>query len=1115
MINTIYVVTPCFNAAKTIDRTIISVISQAGDFRLRYHIQDGGSTDGTVELIEAWKNRIRTNSFPKQCHGIHLTYSSEKDEGMYDALAKGFENTNAYADDFMTWINADDILMPGALSLASALGRQFTKEQLSWFGGAVCNITNDFVKLSIDRPVSKDVIRLGLCDGTHWDFLQQEGTFFRSWLWRAVDPAKTISKMKLAGDWNLWRLMAEKAAFAQVSWPLGGFRISGDQLSVAQRNSYFEEIDNILPKEKRKDLMKSIFSKNFAVRRKVKVREGSTFEIIEESIEKQAEYRYYKVFGHYAHWKKGEDPKEKKIYQGKNITFSPVEINSNSTADIKSRILIKNKVFAFDEDWQFPAVTEKHAFLRILETSSQLPSDFLYVAFPWATLIDKINNKARDAYVYIDRFERFCDFLPKNAKKITVCQHIHGKKYEYLFQQAKIDYVFWSHATHSDVQANRDSEAPAYYSFPLYPVQITEALPEASSESDRLERKYLYSFIGAKANQYYLTEARNWILNFLENDSRGLILGRDSWHYQKVVYDHQIKGAVGQDQAEKLVDTSASDQFRESLKQSTFSLCPSGSGPNSIRLWESIGAGSIPVILADTWAPPGNQRLWEMAAVFCKEDPEEIKALPDRLAKIAADPEQLVSMRHAMRQLWLLYGPQSFVTDVQEFILSHTDGIGSRLTKSVSGYSTGTLIEEALNLNLGAELLRHCASALLLDPLELLERLEKDARLAMAIESARTAQSRDSALVQHFDAVLDHAKRKSQKSSPSAPAVVRNAAPKICLFGRHGNRTPLSYEPIRRVIGSRLEFVENPIQADLIVSGFNIDFRDNIDTLLPALKRTHKPKLAVISEEPLWDITWSGPFRGKTGQIFAKETEINYTFLGHETSDIFEFKRLPYFILTSNSYPVRYANMISRFAKLSPKEMCDRWAKASIPAAFFMEKRMGEAYSAVFPDRDVAALSAYRTNVAECTEAPGVVRIGKGWNDDSRRQNLPDWHLDKLARLDGQARIISAFENVHQRNYITEKIFDAFAAGAVPLYWASPKHRIFELISDQSFLNTYTLSPQESARKITSFTPDRAFAEAWLFSAARIVEIFSDVAGVQEERRRVAQSTLQSVIAIS
>ncbi len=62
-----------------IDRTILSVITQVGDFRLRYHVQDGGSTDGNWERVQWWQDQVNTGRFPIQCAGITFTSTREGD----------------------------------------------------------------------------------------------------------------------------------------------------------------------------------------------------------------------------------------------------------------------------------------------------------------------------------------------------------------------------------------------------------------------------------------------------------------------------------------------------------------------------------------------------------------------------------------------------------------------------------------------------------------------------------------------------------------------------------------------------------------------------------------------------------------------------------------------------------------------------------------------------------------------------------------------------------------------------------------------------------------------------------------------------------------------------
>jgi glycosyltransferase involved in cell wall biosynthesis len=55
----IFITTSCFNMKETIDRIISSVLLQSGDFEIYYHVQDGGSTDGTIELLKAWDIRVK------------------------------------------------------------------------------------------------------------------------------------------------------------------------------------------------------------------------------------------------------------------------------------------------------------------------------------------------------------------------------------------------------------------------------------------------------------------------------------------------------------------------------------------------------------------------------------------------------------------------------------------------------------------------------------------------------------------------------------------------------------------------------------------------------------------------------------------------------------------------------------------------------------------------------------------------------------------------------------------------------------------------------------------------------------------------------------------------
>ena len=86
---TFHLVTPVLNGARFIDEAIFSVVTQRGPFKICYHVQDGGSTDGTLDKLEQWQKRLATRDFGSRNACVEFSYSSEPDNGMYDAVNKG------------------------------------------------------------------------------------------------------------------------------------------------------------------------------------------------------------------------------------------------------------------------------------------------------------------------------------------------------------------------------------------------------------------------------------------------------------------------------------------------------------------------------------------------------------------------------------------------------------------------------------------------------------------------------------------------------------------------------------------------------------------------------------------------------------------------------------------------------------------------------------------------------------------------------------------------------------------------------------------------------------------------------------------------------------------
>ena len=123
----IYIITPSFNAGETIVETIESIISQNTQFNIRYHIQDGLSTDSTCAILRSYEEKLRNSE------RIAFSWISQKDRGMYDAVNTAVNMLSIPANALMGWINADDILARGCLERLRQVSE--TLPQVQWMGG--------------------------------------------------------------------------------------------------------------------------------------------------------------------------------------------------------------------------------------------------------------------------------------------------------------------------------------------------------------------------------------------------------------------------------------------------------------------------------------------------------------------------------------------------------------------------------------------------------------------------------------------------------------------------------------------------------------------------------------------------------------------------------------------------------------------------------------------------------------------------------------------------------------------------------------------------------------------------------------------------------------------
>ena len=321
-----------------------------------------------------------------------------------------------------------------------------------------------------------------------------------------------------------------------------------------------------------------------------------------------------------------------------------------------------NSILSFDNCWQTPAITEYYSFQQ-LKKYQWRPPGFTYVAFPWATLIDLLQTgqqipeslaKGYEAIILQSRWAR------QNTTLITVCQHIYAQRFSPIFKACHLQIIYWSHTTFQDSHHDGLEWRP----YPLYPVQKHSAIRDGRLK-ELEDRKYHASFIGAFEAKYYISGIREEIFKLATHDAgiKVLIKRRENWHFQDDVYSQQIYGLKAEDAKRKQQDNHAL-QYRTALMESMYSLCPSGSGPNSIRLWESFSYRSIPIVFADSLALPGDQQLWLESCIFMPETSSHKEIADEISLQCQEKKSEFKARQDAGQVIEARYGINIFVWDL-------------------------------------------------------------------------------------------------------------------------------------------------------------------------------------------------------------------------------------------------------------------------------------------------------------------------------------------------------------------------------------------------------------------------------------------------------------------
>lgn len=301
------------------------------------------------------------------------------------------------------------------------------------------------------------------------------------------------------------------------------------------------------------------------------------------------------------------------IYEKIKFTLEEVLKFLTPTVDIFPFTISKN--FTHKDDpfhWQQPCCTEMKAY----ELHTDIPQGSnvnkknktidTYLGIPWASFIDKKFNLGQITLALnakIERAKRLAKSIGYTLNVHTVCQSIHWQKYlDYFYQIGVTDL----HASHySDVLTKKENPYNIrMHSWHLYAVNVEDVDRNENIEIDRPveEKNLLASFKGAHM-PHYLSDVRLLLFPALQKDKIKEDISievTDEWHFNKHVFFQQVKGI----DISNNLNNKDIPLYNSLISRSIFTLCPEGAGINTIRFWEALAVGSIPVLMiSDTHIP--------------------------------------------------------------------------------------------------------------------------------------------------------------------------------------------------------------------------------------------------------------------------------------------------------------------------------------------------------------------------------------------------------------------------------------------------------------------------------------------------------------------------------
>ncbi len=214
------IITPSFNQASFLERTILSVLEQDHP-DIEYLLADGGSTDGSLEIIKRYADRL-------------AWWTSEKDQGQAEAINKGFAHAHG---EIIAWLNSDDYYLPGTVSAAVKMFGKFPQAGM---------IYGDMLAVDeFDRTINTlRYHQLSLVDLLCFQIIGQPAVFMRRSAFEKTGGLDNTLHFLL--DHQLWIRIAEQTGVVHVNETWAAARYHAAAKNRAQATGFSREAFRVL-----------------------------------------------------------------------------------------------------------------------------------------------------------------------------------------------------------------------------------------------------------------------------------------------------------------------------------------------------------------------------------------------------------------------------------------------------------------------------------------------------------------------------------------------------------------------------------------------------------------------------------------------------------------------------------------------------------------------------------------------------------------------------------------------------------------------------------------------------------------------------------------------------